>query len=165
VLPRMEEVIRSIYRNPGLGRFERIALGYFEIIRTHPFEDGNGRLSRLLLTALVRREFHSHLLVNITRIMRSDFRLYHRTIRNQDEDVYVRWLSYISGAVTAELHAAERFGAALLNLDSDDRNATLRTIKQTIKAFREGGGSSSLLHSAAIASSAKSAQLVMVLMD
>ncbi len=164
VTRRMEEMLARIYRNPALGRLERISLGYFELIRTHPFEDGNGRLSRLLLTALIKQGFRSGVWLTITRVMRSDFRRYHTAIRSQDEDVYARWLSYVSGALTAELHAAARFDAALASLDSDDRNAALGTVKETISAFQDGTGANALSGLAAAASSAKSAKLLMGLM-
>jgi hypothetical protein len=164
VVPRMEEMLEGIYRNPALKRFERIALGYFELIRTHPFEDGNGRLSRLLLTALIDHEFRSNVPLTITRVMRSDFRRYHAAIRSQDENVYARWLAYVTGAVTAELHAAGRFSVAFRNLSSNDRSLALGKIRETTGAFRDGGGSEVLLQSASSRLSAESARLLVGLM-
>ena len=141
VFPRMEEMLDNIYRNPALSRFERLAFGYFELIRTHPFEDGNGRLSRLLLTALIERAFRPGLILTITRVMRSDFRRYHNAIRSQDDDVYARWLSYVGGAVRTEFYAARRFGTAFARLDRDDRNTALRIVGQAIRNFQRGAGS------------------------
>lgn len=164
VVPRMQEMLDGIYRNPLLGRFDRIALGYFELIRTHAFEDGNGRLSRLLLTALIASTYRSSIPLTITRVMRSDFPLYHRIIRCQTEDVYFRWLRYVSGAITAELHAAGRCAVTLLSLATEERNAALREVRNTIEMFRYGEGAEETLSSAVRVASRKAAKLLLGLM-
>jgi Fic family protein len=121
VAPRLEEMQRRISENVSLTRFERIALLHLELVKTHPFEDGNGRLVRLLAAALIKREFRSHIYLGITRIMKGDFIRYNAGIRSQREDAYARWIRYFGGAMLAELHAAGRFNAALQNLSDDDQ--------------------------------------------
>jgi Fic family protein len=134
---RLDEMIASIYRNPALGRFEKIAFGYFELIRTHPFKDGNGRLCRLLLSLLISREFRSRPLLSITTVMRADFARFHTAIRDQDEDVYAKWLRYVAGVITAELQAAKRFDATLRAFSADDRENVLADASTRIAALRD----------------------------
>ena len=86
IVPRLQEMHDSICRNPSLGRFERIALLHLELLRTHPFEDGNGRLSRLLLSAFIKREFASGIYLGLARIMKGDFFRYNAAIRSQRDD-------------------------------------------------------------------------------
>jgi prophage maintenance system killer protein len=121
VASRVDETVTSLFGNASLSRFERIALGYFELIRTHPFEDGNGRLSRLLMAILLRNEFRFQMLLDVTHVMRTNFRLYHRLIRSEEVTVYEAWLRYASGIVTAEIHAAKRFRTVVDTLTSVER--------------------------------------------
>lgn len=138
IVPRLEEMQTGILRNASLGRFERIALLHLELLRTHPFEDGNGRLCRLLLTALVRSEFASHVYLGITRIMKGNFVRYNALIRSQREEAYSRWIHYCAGAITAELHAARRFNAALQTLSTGERAGAAHIARELLTRLREG---------------------------
>jgi hypothetical protein len=143
ILGRLEELNGEIIRNPALGRFEKIALGNFEFMRTHPFDDGNGRVGRLVLTALLASEFQSHIFLGITHVIRTNFRRYNGMIRDKSEDVYVKWVLYLSGLLTAEAHAARRFDASLRNLSSSDRGQLLARTGELVDAVQDGGESMS----------------------
>ncbi|MGA8840467.1 MAG: Fic family protein [Candidatus Aquilonibacter sp.] len=138
VAPRLEELLSSIVRNHRLGRFEKIAFTYFELIRTHPFKDGNGRLCRLLLTTFLKNEFTSRMRIGITHLIRTNFRRYNTILRNQDANVYAQWLSYLGGMVTAELHASDRFVAIFQSLDSSDRREILKLAEEAFERVRLG---------------------------
>jgi Fic family protein len=138
ILPRLREMQNSICRNSALGRFERIALLHLELLRTHPFEDGNGRLARILLSALIKREFASGVYLGLARIMRGDFVRYNAAIRSQRDDAYGRWIRYCSGALTAELHAAQRFDDALRRLQAADQTAAMEMVAKLTHRL-EGG--------------------------
>ena len=73
VASRLTDLVEEIVRNPTLRRFEKIALAHFELLRTHPFTDGNGRASRALLTILLKNEYASRLTLGITKLMHAWF--------------------------------------------------------------------------------------------
>lgn len=138
VTARLEELLASIVRNPALDRFETIAFTYFELIRTHPFTDGNGRLCRLLLTTLLKNEFPSNVSIGITHLMRANFRSYNAILRNQDADVYAQWLRYLGGIIMSELHAVARFNISFQALEFSDQRALLRLAEGAIEHVRRG---------------------------
>lgn len=135
---RLAEMHELIIRNSSLTRFERIALLHLELIRTHPFQDGNGRLCRLIPSALVASEFESNLYLGITRIMRSNFVRYNAAIRNQRESVYEDWIRYFSGAIASELHAAQRIDAALSALSPEGRSHLEVLARTNLERMRFG---------------------------
>ena len=60
VVEKAEPLIRALLADPGQDEYERKALHistwvHAEVIRIHPFEDGNGRTSRALLDAVLVR--------------------------------------------------------------------------------------------------------------
>ena len=135
---RLADLQKLIIESLQLTPFERIALLHLELLRTHPFEDGNGRLARLLPAILLRNEFEARLYLGITRIMRGNFVRYNAAIRSQRDNAYEQWLHYFGGAITAELHAAERINKAVLALDDDERQSLVVVVEQHLSKMRKG---------------------------
>jgi hypothetical protein len=136
VVPRLDDIVTAIVGSSRLGRVEKIAFAYFELIRTHPFEDGNGRVCRLLLTAALRNEFSSQVQLGIVNLIRTNFHRYNGMIRNQDASVYAQWLHYFAGMIIAEFHAVRRLDAGFRALSTPCRHELLTLANNAIQALR-----------------------------
>lgn len=81
---KMHELIHKYYNDwSKLDIFEREALFNIEFLRIHPFEDGNGRTSRLILNYNVLKEGHAPILIP------SDKRQAYFNARNKED---VKWI-------------------------------------------------------------------------
>lgn len=81
---KMHELIHKYYNDwSKLDIFEREALFNIEFLRIHPFEDGNGRTSRLILNYNMLKEGHAPILIP------SDKRQAYFNARNKED---VKWI-------------------------------------------------------------------------
>ena len=81
---KMHELLHKYYNDwSKLDIFEREALFNIEFLRIHPFEDGNGRTSRLILNYNVLKEGHAPILIP------SDKRQAYFNARNKED---VKWI-------------------------------------------------------------------------
>ena len=81
---KMHELIHKYYNDwSKLDIFEREALFNIEFLRIHPFEDGNGRTSRLILNYNMLKEGHAPILIP------SDKRQEYFNARNKED---VKWI-------------------------------------------------------------------------
>ena len=136
LVARLDDIVAGITHSSILGRFEKIAFTYFELIRTHPFEDGNGRLCRVLQTLYTRNEFASHVPLGLVNLIRTNFYRYNGMIRNQDTNVYAQWLAYFAGMITAEFHAIRRLDAGFRALSESCRCELVVLANNAIQALR-----------------------------
>lgn len=91
-----------------------IAVFVVTFLAIHPFQDGNGRLSRILTTLLLLRAGYEYVLYasleNVIERSKDDYyralRRTHETLRSEDTD-WQPWLEYFIGALRAQTRVLE----------------------------------------------------------
>ncbi|MEZ4984115.1 MAG: Fic family protein [Saprospiraceae bacterium] len=96
----------------------RIGAFVYEFLTIHPFQDGNGRMSRLLTTLLLLQEGYEFILyASLERVIEEDKAGYYKALmaaqrhRGSEEEEIGRWLYYLLNAIrqlTGRLEEDER---------------------------------------------------------
>jgi Fic family protein len=116
----LAKIDTSIARNPGLDDCSRIALTYFEVLRIHPFADGNGRVARAFANSELRRIRNSIPIpiFDLTAAVYHSLDRHNALLASTDTSVYARWRNYFAGLVQTEPLFAQRLSRALGQLRS-----------------------------------------------
>lgn len=136
----LDDITQSIYLNEALDPMDRVALTYYELLRIHPFEDGNGRLARLFCSYACKHLLHTPQIVDITFAMRSQMRPYNMLLRvDRSAIVYSKWVSLFTGFIRNEIILTERLKVAVSNLHDNDANVFAMMISTCVGAIADKG--------------------------
>jgi Fic family protein len=109
---------KSVHEETTQPFLVRLALIHYQFEAIHPFEDGNGRIGRLLLPLLlVEKGMLSHPLIQLSAYFeqhRSEY--YDHLLRVSQTGEWQPWVQYFLQAVRQESHEAVRRTQAILDL-------------------------------------------------
>ncbi len=107
-----------------LPRLVRFGLIHYQFEAIHPFQDGNGRLGRLLVTLMLCRQGQlTKPLVYVSGYFEQHRKAYYDLLyRVSTEEVWGDWLSFFLEAVNAQAQDAVNRADRLLNLQMNLRN-------------------------------------------
>jgi Fic family protein len=131
---------RFIHATPpkDLPPLVKIALAHAQFETIHPFLDGNGRIGRLLITALIE---HWHLLpeplMYLSGYLKQHQTEYYRRLSSiRTEGDWEGWVSFFLEAVAEAAAEAERGIVALASLVTTDRRRLLAAPKASTASYR-----------------------------
>jgi Fic family protein len=123
---------------PTLPPLVRIAMVHAQFETIHPFLDGNGRIGRLLIAALVEQwGLLPEPLMYLSAFLKQHQMLYYSklsAIRTQGD--WEGWVAFFLEGVDAAAHQAERNIVALASLIQADRRTLLAAPKANAVAYR-----------------------------
>ena len=136
LLSDMEQFIHEA--EPTLPPLVRIALVHAQFETIHPFLDGNGRIGRLLIAALLE---HWHLLpeplMYLSGYLKQHQAEYYRRLSNiRDQGDWEGWVSFFLEGVEAAATQAERGIVAIASLVAEDRRRLLASPKAGPASYR-----------------------------
>jgi Fic family protein len=123
---------------PTLPPLVRIALVHVQFETIHPFLDGNGRIGRLLIAALVEHwGLLPEPLMYLSAFLKQHQRLYYQRLSavRTDGD-WEGWVSFFLEGVASAAHQSERNIVALASLIHTDRRKLLASPKAGAVAYR-----------------------------
>jgi hypothetical protein len=128
VLRSLEDIETHLIENPNIGSLQRALLVFYEILNVHPFSDGNGRVGRLVLQDMLRGHFRIPVVIDLTLVMRSDFRRFNGLLEaSRSPEVYREFVVFFRELLLTEMQQMTRLAAALERLDCE-QSELLRTI-------------------------------------
>lgn len=143
IVAALRDLSESIYRHDGLSPVERIALTYLEILRIHPFEDGNGRLARLFLSTASVELMAAAPPLDITRVMRGNMRTYNCLLRRErSAEAYGEWIRFFGGLLQTERHLWLRLGHSFSQMTIDEQvmcHGVVSELLQTVSLEQDVG--------------------------
>lgn len=140
---RLAEVFGDLERfihdpQPTLPPLVRIALVHAQFETIHPFLDGNGRIGRLLIAALLEDwQLLSEPLLYVSGYLKANQNDYYRhlsAIRTHGD--WEAWVGFFLDAVEASAEQAQRSIVAIAALIAADRKRVLSTGSSTLQALR-----------------------------
>ncbi|KQQ69923.1 cell filamentation protein Fic [Xanthomonas sp. Leaf131] len=140
---RLAEVFGDLERfihdpQPTLPPLVRIALVHAQFETIHPFLDGNGRIGRLLIAALLEDwQLLSEPLLYVSGYLKANQNDYYRhlsAIRTHGD--WEAWVGFFLEAVEASAEQAQRSIVAIAALIAVDRKRVLSTGSSTLQALR-----------------------------
>jgi Fic family protein len=141
VAAALDEIDDRIVHATALADEERLGFAYFEILTTHPFDDGNGRTARLYFTHAARRLFGTGYAIDITSAMRNNLPTYNRLLRAERSlETYRRWQSFFRGLLGTEVVLVQKLSLAVEKLNGDelsDLRASTHAGLGTVTASRD----------------------------
>jgi Fic family protein len=136
LLARLERYLHEA--RPKLPPLVRIALVHAQFETIHPFLDGNGRLGRLLITALLEawRLLPEPLLYLSGTLKRHQAEYYRRLSAVRTEGDWESWIAFFLEAVATAAAEAERSVIAVASLVAADRRRLLEAPSIGAGAYR-----------------------------
>lgn len=136
LLSDLERFIHA--KAPALPYLVRIALIHAQFETIHPFLDGNGRLGRLLITALLEhwRLLDQPLLYLSGYLKRNQGEYYRLLSATRREGNWEEWVGFFLNGVTEAAAEAERNVVDVATLITADRRRLLDSPKAASAAFR-----------------------------
>ena len=108
-MPRLLEETRAALADPENPKLVVIADFVMWFLAIHPFQDGNGRLSRALTTLLMLKHGYGYVpYASMEKVIEDNKAAYYRTLRTSqlkapiDPSDYLEWLEFFMGAVLAQ---------------------------------------------------------------
>ncbi len=139
VPPLLSDLERFIHAEPGaLPPLVAIALVHAQFETIHPFLDGNGRLGRLLITALLEHwQLLREPLLYLSGYLKRNQTEYYRLLSGTRADGnWEAWVSFFLTGVAEAATEAERDIVAVATLVTADRRRLLDAPKATSAAYR-----------------------------
>jgi Fic family protein len=135
----LDDLDHNICRNTSLDPFVRAVLVYYEVLNIHPFEDGNGRLARAYFSHSLRDYLGLSLTVDLTRVMRSNFRDYNTLLRaDRSAETYRRFVTLFCAFLSVELQHIMRIERALSSLVEGDQSKFRGIVTSALTCITEG---------------------------
>ena len=108
-MPRLLEETRAALADPENPKLVVIADFVMWFLAIHPFQDGNGRLSRAITTLLMLKHGYDYVpYASMEKVIEDNKAAYYRTLRTSqlkaptDSADYLEWLEFFMGAVLAQ---------------------------------------------------------------
>lgn len=108
-MPRLLEETRTALADPENPKLVVIADFVMWFLAIHPFQDGNGRLSRAITTLLMLKHGYGYVpYASMEKVIEDNKAAYYRTLRASqlkapiDPSDYLEWLEFFMGAVLAQ---------------------------------------------------------------
>ncbi len=98
IIPLMVKLEKWM-NSPQDNAIEFAALAHYELVRIHPFFDGNGRTSRLLMNLILFRDGYPP-----TILKKLDRKKYYRVLREADRDNFTPLVNFVARAVEQSLN-------------------------------------------------------------
>ncbi|GAA4021967.1 Fic family protein [Actimicrobium antarcticum] len=138
LLADMERFIHAPQSPTSLPPLVRIALVHAQFETIHPFLDGNGRIGRLLIAALMEHwELLREPLVYLSGYLKQHQAEYYRRLsRIRNAGDWERWVSFFLEGVVVAATDAERNIVAIASLIAADRRRLLAEPKSTPASYR-----------------------------
>lgn len=138
VAPLLADLERFIHAPPTLPPLVRIALVHAQFETIHPFLDGNGRIGRLLIAALLEHwGLLPEPLVYLSGFLKQHQSEYYRRLSAiRTEGDWERWVSFFLEGVASSANEAERGIVAMASLVAADRRRLLADPKGTPTSYR-----------------------------
>jgi Fic family protein len=123
---------------PPLPPLVIIALAHAQFETIHPFLDGNGRIGRLLITALLEHwSLLKEPLLYLSGYLKRNQREYYRLLSaTRTDGAWEEWVSFFLVGVTEAAAEAERSVVDVATLVTTDRRRLLESPKASAAAFR-----------------------------
>lgn len=105
VQPEMDELVDYLNKNhPDVHAIEKAAFAHYNFVRIHPFDDGNGRLARLVMNySLIRDQLHPCV---ISSDEESREKYYH-TLNQADKKDIVPFIAFVAESYIQTLESVE----------------------------------------------------------
>jgi hypothetical protein len=134
----LRELDRTIYSNVRMDPTSRAALVYYEVLKIHPFQDGNGRLARLLFNMMLRRSLGTPL-VDLSIAIRTGMATYNDLLQRRERSgIYAAWMKFMLGLLLAEAHCARRISDAVGQLTLHDRRMLFAAVSGSLYTLVHG---------------------------
>lgn len=92
IYPLLQDFFDWYKKNKTLNAVKLAALVHLKFVTIHPFSDGNGRISRLIMNFILNK--NNYPMLNITYVNRNSYyNALERSQINKKEDIFVQWFS------------------------------------------------------------------------
>ncbi|MDA3917580.1 MAG: Fic family protein [Deltaproteobacteria bacterium] len=121
----------------------RAGIAHFHFVTIHPFEDGNGRIGRALVTKVLSQSNKNPVLTAVSCTINQDKKQYYKSLNAQNKSNEVTtYLTYFSKTILESQRAiVEKLNFLIAKtkfFDAHKRNINDRQKKAIIRIFREG---------------------------
>lgn len=134
----LTDLERFIHEDSGLPLLIRIALVHAQFETIHPFLDGNGRIGRLLIAALLEHwKLLAEPLMYVSGYLKQHQAEYYRRLSAiRTEGDWESWISFFLEGVSAAASEAEQGIVAIASLIAADRRTLLAAPKASPASYR-----------------------------
>lgn len=116
----MADMVGWLRSEHGVNPVIEAGIAQFQLVHIHPFDDGNGRTSRLLSTlCLYRKGYDFKRLFTISEFYDRDRPSFYKAIqgvRERDMDL-TGWIEYFSGGLATQMREVQERGEQVIRLD------------------------------------------------
>jgi Fic family protein len=121
----------------------RAGIAHFYFVTIHPFEDGNGRIGRALVTKVLSQSIKSPVLTAVSCTINQDRNQYYKSLNTQNKSNEITpYLTYFSKTILESQRAmVEKLDFLIAKtkfFDAHTRNINERQKKVILRIFREG---------------------------
>lgn len=121
----------------------RAGIAHFHFVTIHPFEDGNGRLGRALVTKVLSQSFKSPILTAVSCTINQNKKQYYKSLNaSNNNNEITPYLTYFSKTILESQRAmVEKLNFLIVKtkfFDAHTTNINDRQKKVILKIFREG---------------------------
>jgi Fic family protein len=121
----------------------RAGIAHFYFVTIHPFEDGNGRIGRALVTKALSQSIKSPVLTAVSCTINQDKKEYYKSLNTQNKSNEITpYLTYFSKTILesqrAMIEKLDFLIAKTKFFDAHKRNINDRQKKAILRVFREG---------------------------
>ncbi|WP_300465191.1 Fic family protein [Desulfobacula sp.] len=126
-----------------LSPLARAGIAHFHFVTIHPFEDGNGRIGRALVTKVLSQSMKNPVLTAVSCRINQDKKQYYKTLNAQNKSNEITpYLTYFSKTILESQQAmVEKLNLLIVKtkfFDAHTGNINDRQKKLILRIFREG---------------------------
>lgn len=131
----------SFGRCDGSGATECIARIYWYLLKCHPFDDGNGRIARILVAQLCSFWGVSNVIVDITGIVRQALSMHNRILDSTGSlKAPKAWEQFFRGIIMPEIDSGGRIASRVQQFTASERQTALTELMQYCENASEEPG-------------------------